>query len=470
MLQSLFQNVIEITLTTSAVIAALMLLLPLIHKSYTAKWRYCVWLVLAVRLLIPFSLSLPQTPIEIILPSQNIEFKVPVQNTTASPLSDNTAVPQAVKDSTAAGTITLNEILSILWVLGIAVFMLYHLAGYFLFKRSVLRFSRPVEDEQITGLWCEVKEEMKISQNIRLLSCKKVKSPMMTGFFKPILLLPKLALSSSDLKIILKHELIHYKRGDIWYKLLLICANAVHWFNPLMYFMTAMSNKNIEMVCDSEVIRDSDISFRKQYSETILSAIHKGSLRRTSFSTYFYGGKKTMKERFINIFDMNKKRSGIITFLIVLISVALIGGIVACGTQRADNNAAGVVRKHLEATKNNDYDTWISTMIKEKQSTFTKEANGVFGVISLRVDKVEISDEETQRMKGRYLGSDLAQSRGWSDKYISENMIVVSTKYTVDYDNTKVPYNEGTLTQDFILIRDDKDSPWLIWDSTSPAA
>lgn len=209
--------------------------------------------------------------------------------------------------------------------------MLYHLTGYFVFKRSVWRFSRPVEDKQTNGLWGSVKEDMRISQNIRLLTCKKVQSPMMTGFLKPLLLLPDLDYSAAELKIILKHELIHYKRKDIWYKLLLLCANAVHWFNPLVYLMTAMSNKDIEMVCDSELIRDSDTVFRKQYSETILSAIHKGNLRQTAFSTYFYGSKKIMKERFANIFDMSKKRKGIMALCAIIIAVGIAGAVVAYG-------------------------------------------------------------------------------------------------------------------------------------------
>ena len=112
-----------------------------------------------------------------------------------------------------------------------------------------------------------------------------------------------------------------------------------------------------------------------------------------------------------------------------------------------------MVKKYLEAEKNNDYDAWISTLIQEKQKAYTKEANGVFGVISLTVDKAAVSEDETLRMKVRYTGSDLAQQRGWSDEYISENMIVVAAQYTVDYDNAKVPFTEGTLSQNFILIR-----------------
>ena len=176
-----------------------------------------------------------------------------------------------------------------------------------------------------------------------------------------------------------------------------------------------------------------------------------------------------MKEKFRNVLNRKAKRHSIIVFLRMLAVILLIGGIVACSTQSAGNAAVNVVKKHLEAEKNNDYAAWISTLIEEKQRAFTKETNGEFGVISLTVEKVEVSDKETQRMKERYTGSELAQSRGWSDEYLSENMIVVSTQYTVDYDNTKVPYTEGTLTRDFILIRDDQDSPWLIWDASSPS-
>ena len=180
-----------------------------------------------------------------------------------------------------------------------------------------------------------MKEEMKISGNIRLMVGKTAQSPMMTGFFKPILLLPDLNYSDPDLKLILKHELIHYKRRDIWYKLLLICANAVHWFNPFVYLMTVMANKDAEMACDSELIRDSDATFRKQYSETILTAIHRENQHRMAFSTYFYGGKETMKERFANIFDMRKKRKGIITLCAIIMVVCISGASVAYGVNES---------------------------------------------------------------------------------------------------------------------------------------
>ena len=96
--------------------------------------------------------------------------------------------------------------------------------------------------------------------------------------------------------------------------------------------MAAKANKDVEIVCDLEITKDSNTDYRKKFSETILSAIHKKNLRKTAFSSYFYGGKRTMKERFSNIFDMSKKRRDTVAFLIVLVSITIIGGIVACST------------------------------------------------------------------------------------------------------------------------------------------
>lgn len=341
MVQSLFRNTIRVSLTTSAVIAVLLLLLPLMHKNYTAKWRCAVWLVLAVRLLIPFAPAPQQAPIEIAPATQSITLAAPVQTGAPAPrTTGQTAARPAAQTAPAAArassspvphTMTLNEILSLAWAAGIALFLLYHLIGYFTFKKSVLRFSKPVEEQHIAELWNEIKKEVGVRRSVRLLICKKTQSPMMSGFFKPLLLLPDLDYSDADMKIILKHELIHYARKDIWYKLLLVCANAVHWFNPLVYLMTAASNRELEMACDSELVKDSDNAFRKQYSETILSAIHKGNQRQAMFSTYFYGGKNTMKERFTNIFDRNQKRKGIFALCAIILAIGISGTTVAYG-------------------------------------------------------------------------------------------------------------------------------------------
>jgi beta-lactamase regulating signal transducer with metallopeptidase domain len=331
MLQRIFSDIIEVALITSGVIAILLLLLPFLRRHYTARWRSWVWLLVAVRLLIPFNPSLPQAPIQLAAPAQHMTVNVSARETTVLPpqMGNPVSSPVATPVPVMRATVPLTTILSLVWILGIAAFLLYHFMGYFLFRRAVRRFSRPVEDERTLAIWNAVRREMHVVRPIQLLSCKKVQSPMMTGFFHPVLLLPDTDHSDTGLHMILKHELVHYKRGDIWYKLLMICANAVHWFNPLVYLVVTASNQDLEMSSDSAVIQDADIASRKQYSETILAAVRKGKMRQTAFSTYFDGGKKTMKERLVNIFDVNRRRKGLLALCAIIIVVGITGALVA---------------------------------------------------------------------------------------------------------------------------------------------
>lgn len=85
----------------------------------------------------------------------------------------------------------------------------------------------------------------------RLLLCEAVGTPMMTGLFHPVLLLPHEDYEPAALRFILRHELCHLKRHDLAYKLVLTAANAVHWFDPLVYWMLRQADEDVELACDS---------------------------------------------------------------------------------------------------------------------------------------------------------------------------------------------------------------------------
>ena len=126
--------------------------------------------------------------------------------------------------------------------------------------------------------------------------------------------------------------------------------------------------------------------------------------------------------------------------------------------------AENTVRKSLEAERDNDFEAWVSTLVKEEQDFYSKEGkNQEFGIISLTVHEIRVAVERTCSIREGYSGSDLAYRNGWSDEYIAKNMVAVSVQYTVDYDNTKVPYSEGTQSRYVWLIRDNEASPWLIY-------
>ncbi|NMB34392.1 MAG: DUF4825 domain-containing protein [Clostridium sp.] len=317
----MLRDIFSISLSMSAVIAALIIVSPFLNKRYTARWRYFVWLILAVRLIIPFNISLPKAPINIKPPMQTVVFKQheDVPKPLPAAITDGNYIEMGNRSSVPADyapVITVEKLLGIVWFIGFIIFLVYHFVGYLMFRRKI----KP---------WCRVQ----IEGRPQVLICKKVVSPMLTGFLKPIILLPNIEYSTKDLEVILAHETAHYRRGDLWYKLLMLLANAMHWFNPLVYAMAHFASRDIELSCDDMVVKNKDLKFRKAYSNTILNTLHSGT--STSLSTHFKGGKKTMKKRFSNILDMQSKKKGILAFTVIFIVMTIAGMFVACNSPDA---------------------------------------------------------------------------------------------------------------------------------------
>lgn len=109
----------------------------------------------------------------------------------------------------------------------------------------------------------QVYKEMKIKLSITVLISEKVPNPMLVGFYKPILFLPHDQYNDEELEFIFKHELVHYKRHDIVYKILLLIVHAIHWFNPFVWFMVRQAGREIEIYCDETVVGTRSLSYRK---------------------------------------------------------------------------------------------------------------------------------------------------------------------------------------------------------------
>ena len=311
-----FIETFEMALPISCVIGILLLISPLIKKSYVAKWRYYMWLFIAVRLIIPYKISI---------------FSPPV--TMEVPASIN-GIPAAASSGNDAG-ISLQTILMLIWLAGMAVFILYQLTAYSGFKRTVKRWAKPLEDKRVKRFFEEIKASIGEKRRLDIKICKAVSTPMVFGFIRPVLLLPECGYSDRELYAILKHELIHFKRNDILYKLVLTAANALNWFNPLVYLMVSAANKDIELVCDAEVVKEQDMDFRRDYCRAILSVIHSKRSASTPLSTCFIISKKVMKERFRDILDIRKKRRGILLFTAAAVSAVISGSIVTFATEQA---------------------------------------------------------------------------------------------------------------------------------------
>lgn len=233
-----FADVLEISLAMSVVLAVLLALRPLLKKRLRAGAFYWVWLLAALRLCIPFNLSLPQAPVTVEAVPRAV-YRVDTVN--SNPGNHHYAAlteEEAASEEVAAenrpvdgGSIQdvytplfpLEGAVAALWLAGAGAFLAWHLAKYVRFRLRVRRWGAPAEDAALLARFEAAKAELGV-KDLALLVCPAVGAPLVTGFVNPALLLPRETVSDG----VLRHELIHTRRRDLWYKLLLLLSRSLH--------------------------------------------------------------------------------------------------------------------------------------------------------------------------------------------------------------------------------------------------
>ena len=275
-MDNLFLSVLSISLTTSVVIVAVIMLGTLINKRYVAKWKYLLWIVLALRLLIPFNFKLSDLQIKIQIPAEvgnmemsdilGLESPVPVEYfSEPQTLEVLYAKPQTVDSPSIKADIrkelrfsfTLLQVSGYVWIAGAIGLLLWQLTGFFCYKRGILRRGRKIRNPVLIAQLRRLRRELGIRKNITFIIYKKADSPMVVGFWHPVLVLPKEEYTEDESYYILRHELIHLKRNDVLARFLLLIARDFHWFNPVIYLMHREAVVDMELACDEAVVRDS---------------------------------------------------------------------------------------------------------------------------------------------------------------------------------------------------------------------
>lgn len=157
---------------------------------------------------------------------------------------------------------------------------------------------------------------------------------MLAGFIHPTLYLPDERISRTDAAFIFRHELTHYKHGDLWLKLLLLAARCLHWFNPLVHLIARFAQEDIEAACDDAVVRGQDGAYRRAYGETILRSAIAQAQKRKALVSCFGDDKKTLMRRFEGLFDKSVKKRGVA----LVVMIALLVGSLSCTIAVGDNN------------------------------------------------------------------------------------------------------------------------------------
>lgn len=325
-MEALFLRVVWISLTCSVVLVPLLVGKGWLRQHVRAKALYVVWLILALRLVIPVDLSLPEPAVTVEAPSYQVAL--PARTPSANlPAGAQIEEPSAVAGQTApeaasaVRTIPVTALLSALWLFGVLAAALVQGGGYLLARRRLLRDARPdLEAEAQAG---QTAAGLGLKRAVPVRRSRQVRTPMVLGLLRPVLLLPE---GQAVDEVVLCHELTHLKRLDLAYKALLVAACWLHWFNPLVWWMSRAASENLELCCDDDVAAGRDAAFRRKYGELLLSTAEEKP--GPTLSSRFGGSKQAMKDRLANLF-VKKKRGRLLACSAVAVLV-LVGGLVAC--------------------------------------------------------------------------------------------------------------------------------------------
>ena len=328
-MENLFLRVLTLSLTVSLVLLPLLALAPRLHHRYAGRTFYVLWLLLAVRLVLPLQLVLPEPAVTVELPpSQAVTVPAAVRPRAEAAVSDVPQSAGAAEPAPAAleavRTLSWTQLGAWLWLGGMAALLAYQGAGYALARRRLLRDAEPGSEEE-TALLAALAAGLGVRRVPPLLRTADAASPMVLGLVRPVLLLPEGALPAEELEVVLRHELTHLKRHDVAYQALLLLARTVHWFNPLVWWMGREAGRSLELCCDDAVVRGRDEAFCRRYGSVLLRTATGG---RMPLSTRLGGGKGQLKARLGNLF--RKKRNSAALVCLALACALLVTSLVAC--------------------------------------------------------------------------------------------------------------------------------------------
>lgn len=338
---TLLSHLLEVSLGTGAVILLLLLLRPVLERFCSARWRCWIWLVLALRLALPWSWSGPWSPLRVTLPHPS---ETPVGSPATEAYGMEVSAGDAITDlemgtgawtvdtgveydadlaplegtgfsagvdRAAARNLDVSALLLLLWAAGAVGMLLWHILAYLRFAKRVRRWSRPAGQYE----------------GIPVVECLAVETPLLLGWLRPAIVLPR-GMEGEDREFALLHEYTHFCRGDLWRKLLLLAANALHWFNPLAWLLRRAGERDLEMACDEAVLEGTDLEYRQRYGAALLHTVTAHAGAEGALTTGFAQGMGGLRRRFAALVDGKHRPLGR-SALAVAIVLALAGSTLA---------------------------------------------------------------------------------------------------------------------------------------------
>ncbi len=276
-IQKIFTNILYMAFIASFV-AIILLLRKIFDKKISPMWKFAMWILLLISLIIPFRITLYSS------------------NEQLNTIVNFTNYIEKIKVN-----FTYNyygKILTYIWLLGMTTFAIVYIFNVIKMKLKIGK--EEIKEERILKILDEAKQSLKIKRNIKLINQKNKIVPCIYGFLQPKILLTQEILEKPDdvLKYIFMHELSHYKRKDTFLNFILLLITFVYWFNPILWFCFKQIRQDMELKADELVIKNIPHNKDKEYAKALVSLLPISKEEKiTNRLLYVTDSKKNMERR-----------------------------------------------------------------------------------------------------------------------------------------------------------------------------
>lgn len=326
-------SLLQMSIAGAVMILAIVVIRALAVNRLPKKTFLALWGVVLLRLFIPFS-----------LPSVVSIYSLMGWQRTSAGITENgtgggfaglflgNEATRIAQESASALPLGIS-IWKIIWIAGMLICALVFITAYIRCFRE-FQMSLPV-DNDMSQSWLK---EHKLRRTISIRQSDRISSPLTFGVLHPVILMPKKTdwENEDELKYVLEHEFVHIKRFDILSKLALIAAVCLHWFNPFVWIMYVLANRDIELCCDETVVCRFGRETRASYARVLIS-MEETKSGFVPLCSHF--SKNAIEERITAI--MKTKKTTIISLVVALVLVVGIVAIFATSAQKEEtsNNA-----------------------------------------------------------------------------------------------------------------------------------
>ena len=435
-------SLLQMSFLGTVIILLIVVLRAVLINRLPKKTFLILWWIALIRLLVPFSIK-SVTSIYSLLQSiySDINPVRTAQTTTFLPIHGNMPeIANGLSEAMVQRTESIS-ILSVIWLAGLLLCFGFFAVSYIKCYRE-FRFSLPVEND-ILEAWNE-KHPLKRSLSIR--QTETIAAPLSYGVIRPVILMPKNTEWKNiyQLRYVLEHEYVHIRRLDMLTKLIMIAAVCIHWFNPLVWVMYILFNRDLELSCDETVVRRFGMDIKSVYATALISMEEKKSGLTPLCNSF---SKNAIEERIRAIMKI-KKTSKFAVMISAVLVICVTGGFATSAsslekkTETAQENGETTVAlnevniREDESLSSSDVEWWtaeeyakwldeekevLQSMIGEKAYT---GGDGWFVWTQEKVDEtIALYEDNLQKIKdGMKLSKSSDDAVGITMAYSPENI------------------------------------------------